>query len=126
MLRSGFIVALAWISGCAADPAGLEGKLLGEWEGGPCMGSITFRSNGVFERFHYSPGNCHMTGEWKLHWDQIPPLLVMIHQTSSDPDFKSPSIERYRLLELGDQTHTPCRFHVVRHAKKPADITASP
>src|SRR5207237_963167 len=41
----------------------LERKLVGEWKGeGSCLGDLTLRADGTFERRRYSPGNNTLAG----------------------------------------------------------------
>lgn len=65
--------------------AELEGKLLGNWEGGPCMGVLQFNKDGTFERRHYSPGGNEVSGTWKLTLNALPPTLTLTVTTSDAP-----------------------------------------
>src|SRR5262245_8162256 len=59
------LTTVALLSAVIAAPAppddaraAVEKKLVGEWvKGGACIGDITIRADGTFERRHYSPGN---------------------------------------------------------------------
>ena len=53
--------------------ATLERKLHGEWKGGACQGTWTFRADGTFELKHFSPGNIYTHGacggtQFYRHW----------------------------------------------------------
>ena len=103
-MRMGFVVVLALISGCTAQSS-LEHKLLGEWHGGPCMGSITFRPDGTHERFHYSPGNYHLAGQWRIQWPSLPPTLVMTCKSGDEKDeplYYVGKVQNLKLLQLDD------------------------
>jgi hypothetical protein len=43
-----------------------ERALCGEWRGGACQGTWTFRADGTFELKHYSPGNDTLSGTWGI------------------------------------------------------------
>src|SRR4051812_47547828 len=61
----------------------LEKKLVGEWmNGGACVGDITIRADGTYERRHFSPGNNTLAGTWKVKWDALPPTLVLTCEKS--------------------------------------------
>lgn len=79
-----------------------DGKLHGTWRGGACMGELTIRPNGTFQRDHYSPGNNKLTGTWKLTWDALPPTLVLSCTDSDDADFIDKQ-EELKLTELNDE-----------------------
>lgn len=68
----------------AAEPPkpAVESKLHGEWKGGACMGQITFKADGTYERKNWSPGNNALAGTWSVRWDALPPTLVMTCKTS--------------------------------------------
>ena len=68
----------------AGAPVALERKLWGTWRGGPCMGDLTLRANGTFERRHYTPANRTRSGTWAVRWDALPPTLVL---TCTDADW---------------------------------------
>src|SRR4051794_37611485 len=67
----------------AGAPVALERKLWGAWRGGPCMGDLTLKPNGTFERRHYPPANRTRSGTWTVGWDALPPTLVL---TCTDAD----------------------------------------
>ena len=71
------------------EPSVLERKLIGEWEGGACMGDYTFYADGTFDIVRYSPGGNILTGTWSLGGDAVPATLALTYKTS---DFK----RRYR------------------------------
>lgn len=84
MLVTTIVLLSATLSAPLPSDAGREArvafekKLTGEWlNGGPCIGDITIRSNGTFERRHYSPGNETVRGTWKLKWDALSPTLLL-------------------------------------------------
>jgi hypothetical protein len=88
--------------------AALEQKLLGTWHGPACIGTITFKRDGSFERHHFTPGDNTVAGTWSLRWDALPPTLVLKCKTS-DFKKKDPSradyagtIEEPKLVELSD------------------------
>jgi hypothetical protein len=60
-------------------PPALEKKLHGDWEADDmdCVGELTLRADGTFERRHYSPGNNTLTGTWEMRWNALPPTLVL-------------------------------------------------
>src|SRR5688572_25898464 len=65
----------------------LEKKLHGMWESGrDCVGDLTLRADGTFERLHYSPGNNKLTGTWELRWNALPPTLVLTCKDSDERD----------------------------------------
>ena len=67
-----------------ADPAH---AIVGEWHGtAPCDGAITFRSDGTYERRHYSPGDYRVAGAWALRRDTSPPTLKLTCEESDDRD----------------------------------------
>jgi hypothetical protein len=68
-----------------AAPVGLERKLCAAWQGGACVGTLTLRPNGTFERRHYTPGNNTLTGTWAVRWDALPPTLILTCTDSDDP-----------------------------------------
>jgi len=83
--------------------AALEAKLHGEWKGGACMGELTLRADGTFERRHYSPGNNRVTGTWAVAWDVLPPTLTLTYKTSDAPDrLKVGEILPLKVLQLDD------------------------
>src|SRR5687767_3828917 len=52
--------------GRGGELAALEQKLLGTWQGGPCVGDYTFNPDGTFELRHFTPGGNTLTGTWSL------------------------------------------------------------
>jgi hypothetical protein len=68
-------------------PVAQEKKLVGEWtKGGACIGDISFRPDGTYDRKHYSPGNNTLKGKWKVRWDTLPPTLVLTCEESDRED----------------------------------------
>jgi hypothetical protein len=78
--------------------AALERKLLGTWQGGPCVGDYTFNADGTFELRHFTPGGNTLTGTWSLRWDALPPTLVLTCRTS---DFRKKDPGRAEYAHLG-------------------------
>jgi hypothetical protein len=87
----------------AISQSGLEQKLHGTWKGGPCMGTITFKADGTFERREYSPGGNQLKGLWHVRWDALPPTLVLDCKESDSEHFAGKKDEP-KLLVLTD-TH---------------------
>ncbi|MBA4017438.1 MAG: hypothetical protein C0483_09720 [Pirellula sp.] len=81
----------------------IEKLLADDWTGGPCLGTLTFRGDGTFERQHYRPGNNALRGTWKLRWDALPPTLVMHCTKSDDPDRVGQTSE-VKLVQLDDES----------------------
>jgi hypothetical protein len=88
-------------------PVALEKRLHGAWQADDmdCVGDLTLRADGTFERKHYSPGNNELTGTWVVRWDALPPILALSCTTSDDPDFVGKTSE-YKLTRLDDTTLT--------------------
>ena len=88
-------------------PVALEKKLHGAWEadGLDCVGDLTLRADGTFERHRYSPGNNKLTGIWEVRWNALPPTLILTCKTSNDPDFVGKTLE-VKLIQLDDETLT--------------------
>jgi hypothetical protein len=82
-------------------PVALERKLHGTWKGGACVGTLTLRPNGTFERRHYSPGGNTLTGTWAVRWDALPPTLTL---TCKDADYAGyvGTTEEVKLVQLDD------------------------
>jgi hypothetical protein len=79
-------------------PIALEKKLLGAWQGPDCGGDYTFNADGTFEVKHFTPGNNTLAGAWSIHWDALPPTLVLTFKTS---DFKKKDPSRPEYEHLG-------------------------
>jgi hypothetical protein len=87
------------------DLASLERRLHGTWKGGACIGELTLRADGTFERQHYSPGNNRLTGTWEVVWHALPPTLVFTCKTSDAPDrIKVGETQEFKLIQLDDET----------------------
>jgi inhibitor of cysteine peptidase len=84
------------------DPAALERKLHGTWNGPPCTGKLTLGADGSFERRNYSPGNHNLTGTWEVRWNALPPTLVLTCKTSDYPDFVGKTSE-VKLIQVDDE-----------------------
>jgi hypothetical protein len=108
------VVSLAFITSAqtartAGQPkeplAALEKKLHGTWEADDmdCVGNLTLRADGAFERQHYSPGNNKLTGAWAVRWNALPPTLVLTCKASNDPDFVGKTFE-VKVTQLDDET----------------------
>src|SRR5258707_8256148 len=82
-------------------PAALERKLHGAWIGGDCIGELTLRADGNFERRHFSPGNNRLAGTWEVQWNAFPPTLVLACKTSDDPESIG-KVSKFKLVQLDD------------------------
>ena len=69
----------------AGAPVALERNLWGTWRGGACMGDLTLKANGTFERRHYTPANRTRSGTWAVRWDALPPTLVLTCTVADHP-----------------------------------------
>src|SRR5262245_49311239 len=83
----------------------LERTLQGEWKGGACQGTWTFRADGTFELKHYSPGNETLSGTWGVRWVAPPPTLGITIGTSTRPDDVGSKWE-LKIVHLHDETLT--------------------
>jgi hypothetical protein len=84
-------------------PVPLEKKLHGEWkDGGVCVGDLTLRADGTFERQHYSPGNNKLAGTWEVRWNALPPTLVLTCKTS-DYSGDVGKTSEFKLTQLDDE-----------------------
>jgi hypothetical protein len=85
--------------------AALEKKLHGAWEcERDCVGDLTFRVDGTFERLRYSPGNNTLTGTWEMRWNALPPTLVLICKTSDESDrFSVGKTLEVKVVQLDDE-----------------------
>ena len=102
------LIVIASASAEACDkpketPITLERKLHGQWESGPCVGELTLRPDGTFERSHYSPGGNKLTGTWAVRWNALPPTLSMTCEASDEPNFVGKTSE-FKLTQLDDDT----------------------
>jgi hypothetical protein len=110
-----FAVSLAFISsaqtarttGKPQEPSvALEKKLHGAWEADDmdCVGDLTLRADGTFERQHYSPGNNKLAGTWEMRWDALPPTLVLTCKTSDEPDrFSVGKTSEVKVIQLDNE-----------------------
>jgi hypothetical protein len=109
--------------------AALEQKLLGRWWGGPCEGNYTFNPDGTFILQNFTPGQNTLTGTWSLHWDALPPTLLLTCKTS---DFKKKDPQRVdefigkavevKLLELNNDAFVcrlPSNKEGMRYERRP-------
>jgi uncharacterized protein (TIGR03067 family) len=80
----------------------LEWKLLGGWQGGACVGELTLRADGTFERQHYSPGNHELTGTWRVRWNALPPTLVLTCKASDYAGYVGKT-EEVHLMQLNEE-----------------------
>lgn len=71
----------------AGKPPAVEAKLHGQWQGGPCQGTFTFKPDGTYELTGWSPGGYRLTGTWAMRWDALPPTLVLTCKASSDKGY---------------------------------------
>jgi len=84
-------------------PVALERKLQGGWIGGDCVGELTLRGDGTFERRHFSPGNNRLAGKWAVRWNAFPPTLVLACKASDDPESVGKTSE-FKLVQLDDES----------------------
>jgi hypothetical protein len=86
-------------------PVALEKKLHGAWEcERDCVGDLTFRADGTFDRLRYSPGNNKLTGTWEMRWDALPPTLVLTCRTSDESDrFSVGKTLEVKVIQLNDE-----------------------
>jgi hypothetical protein len=90
--------------------AALERKLLGSWDGPPCGGDYTFKSDGTLEVQNFTPGRNTLTGTWSIRWDALPPTLILTCKTSdftqrdtTRPEYRYLGKPReFKLVELND------------------------
>jgi hypothetical protein len=82
-------------------PVALERKLWGTWHGGDCVGDLTLKRNGTFERRHYGPANQSLSGTWSVRWDALPPTLVL---TCTDADWAAEigTKQEVKVVQLDD------------------------
>ena len=84
-------------------PSALEKKLHGAWKGeSSCLGDLTLRADGTYEKTRCGPGNNTFAGTWKVRWDALPPTLVMTCKTSDDPKAVGTKTEE-ELTKLDDK-----------------------
>jgi hypothetical protein len=70
-----------------AAAAAVEQQLPGVWRGpAPCDGRLVVRTDGTYERWHYSPGDNHLSGAWSVRRDGGSPVLVLMCEASDEPD----------------------------------------
>ena len=98
--------------------AELEKKMLGTWRGGPCVGTLTLKADGTFERRGVSPSGNRLAGTWKMRWDALPPTLVL-HCKESDDGGSVGKTTEVKVVQLDD------KMLVYQHplAKKPSRHT---
>ncbi len=110
MIRMAAVLAGSFVLIALADaadepkdgPVALERKLLSQWHGGPCVGELTLRADGTFEREHYSPGNRTLSGTWVVRWDALPPTLALTCKTSDYEGYVGKTQE-VKIVELNDE-----------------------
>jgi hypothetical protein len=83
----------------------LNWKLRGEWKGGACQGTWTFRADGTCELKHYSPGNNTLSGTWATRWTAKPATLGVTITKSDRPEDVGTKWE-LRIVQLDDETLT--------------------
>lgn len=67
-------------------PVALEKKLHGVWKGkAPCLGNLTLRADGTFEKTNCGPEKNTFAGTWEVRWNALPPTLIMTCKTSDNP-----------------------------------------
>jgi hypothetical protein len=101
-------------------PVGLEQKLMGKWEkGGPCIGDITFRADGTYERQHFSPGNNTVSGKWRMRWDALPPTLVLTCEEADREDLIGKKWEMKVMRLDDDELHFEINQKTAGKFKRP-------
>jgi hypothetical protein len=84
------------------EVAGLEKKLLGDWQGYEgCSGKYAFRADGTYKLTNFGPGGDGSAGTWKVRWDALPPTLVLTCK-ESELDEEIGKDTKLMLLELND------------------------
>jgi hypothetical protein len=92
----------------------LDRTLCGQWKGGACQGTWTFRADGTFELKNYSPGNNTLAGEWGVRWNAHPPTLGATFSKSELPEHVGKKWE-LRIVRLDDEALTfeyPCESKI--------------
>jgi hypothetical protein len=82
-----------------------ERALCGEWRGGACQGTWTFRADGTFELKHYSPGNDTLSGTWGIRWATPRPTLGITINESDRPEHVGTKWE-LKIIQLDDDALT--------------------
>jgi hypothetical protein len=75
-------------------PPAVERKFIGEWEGkGGCVGVLTLKADGTYERRHYGPGNATLEGTWAVRWNALPPTMILTCTSASADVFVGNKLE---------------------------------
>jgi hypothetical protein len=85
--------------------ATMDRTLCGQWKGGACQGTWTFRADGTFELKHYSPGNDTLSGTWGVRWTAVPPTLGVTISASSRTE-QVDTKWQLRIVQLDDEALT--------------------
>lgn len=81
----------------------LEKKLLGAWNGRiGCDGRFVFRSDGTYALTDYGPAGADTAGTWKIHWNALPPTLILTCRTS-ELDEEVGTKTEFKLIQLNDR-----------------------
>jgi hypothetical protein len=83
----------------------VERALRGEWRGGACQGTWTFRADGTFNLKHYSPGNDTLSGTWGIRWTTPRPTLGITFDASDRPEYVGTKWE-LKVIQLDDDALT--------------------
>jgi hypothetical protein len=83
----------------------MDRTLRGEWRGGACQGTWTFRADGTFELKHYTPGNDTLKGTWGVRWTAVPPTLGVTISASSRLEHVDSKWE-LKIIQLDDEALT--------------------
>src|SRR5262245_56642641 len=81
----------------------LEEKLHGEWKGAACMGTITFKVGGTYNRAGYTPARIALSGDWTVRWDALPPPITLKCSASDEDDRIGVEVTA-KIVELNDET----------------------
>ena len=116
MMRVAILLGASLVALTAADAAvrpketvgTLERAIRGEWMGGPCQGTWTFRADGTFELTHHSPGSNTLSGTWGIRWATARPTLGMTIN-ASDRIKRIGTKWELKIIEVDDEALT-CEY----------------